>query len=172
MTTVRTRNNYNCAWLFMYHRPMFFTYLFPRSVYALKCLVYSFILTWFTCVILQLLVLIGRTNGIWTYSLNAVKIIDEGKYRRICRYMVLTDSAYWESGAVAARQLANMLVQIRNDRWADSADCTAVFMMFVLTKAYVLFVDVEPYRLTAWGHHWHCWLCSYCHNIISSGSPQ
>ena len=114
----------------------------------------------------------SRTNGICTYSLNAVKIIDEGRYRRICRYMVLTDSAYWESGAVAAWQLANMLVRIRNDRWADSADCTAVFMMFVLTKAYVLFVDVEPYRLTARGHHWHCWLCSYCRNIISTGSPQ
>ena len=35
----------------------------------------------------------------------------------------------------------------------------------------VLFVDVEQCRLTMRRHHWHCWLCSYCHNIISSGSP-
>ena len=35
----------------------------------------------------------------------------------------------------------------------------------------VLFVDVELYRLTVQRQHWHCWLCSYCHHTISSGSP-
>ena len=32
-------------------------------------------------------------------------------------------------------------------------------------------MDVKPYRLTVLRHHWHCFMCSYCHNIISSGSP-
>ena len=37
----------------------------------------------------------------------------------------------------------------------------------------VLFVDVEPYRLTVLRHHRYCCIkiCSYYHNIISSGSP-
>ena len=39
------------------------------------------------------------------------------------RHMVYTDSAYWDSGAVAARQLANAPVWIKNDWWAY---CTAV----------------------------------------------
>ena len=39
-------------------------------------------------------------------------------------------------------------------------------------NACMFFVDVEPYKLTVLRHHWHCWLCSYCHNIISSGSPS
>ena len=39
------------------------------------------------------------------------------------RHMVYTDSAYWDSGAVAARQLGNMPVWIKNDWWAY---CTAV----------------------------------------------
>ena len=30
---------------------------------------------------------------------------------------------------------------------------------------------VEPYRLTLLRHHWHCCICSYSHNIISSGFP-
>ena len=34
------------------------------------------------------------------------------------RHMVYTDSAYWDSGAVATRQLANVLVWIKNDWWA------------------------------------------------------
>ena len=155
--TTGPRMEYNCAWVCIYHWPMFFTYLFPKSVYAIKCLVHVRDL--------QLLALIDwRAGQIESGPTHCVKIIDEGRYRWICRYMVLKDSAYWESRPVAAQQLANMLVRIRNDGWADSTDCTAVFMMFVSTKAYVLFVDVEPYRLTAWGHHWHCWLCSYCHN--------
>ena len=29
------------------------------------------------------------------------------------------------------------------------------------------FVDVESYRLTVLRHHWHCCVCSYCHNIIT-----
>ena len=32
-------------------------------------------------------------------------------------------------------------------------------------------LNVEPYRptVTVWRHHhWHCWLCSYCHNIASA----
>ena len=53
------------------------------------------------------------------------------------------------------------------------------FVMFISTKARhwtyysacLLFVDIEPYRLTVLRHHWHCCICSYCHNIISSGSP-
>ena len=35
------------------------------------------------------------------------------------------------------------------------------------SSAYV-FVNVEPYRPTVTvrrHHHWHCWLCGYCHNI-------
>ena len=31
-----------------------------------------------------------------------------------------------------------------------------------------VFVNVEPYRPTVMvrrHHHWHCWLCSYCHNL-------
>ena len=62
------------------------------------------------------------------------------------------------------------------------AYCTAVLCCSViLTKARhwtyysacVLFVDVEPYRPTVLRHHsahWHCCMCSYCHNISSSGS--
>ena len=53
------------------------------------------------------------------------------------------------------------------------------FVTFISTKAQhwtyysacMLFVDVEPYRLTVLRHHWHCCICIYCHNIISSGSP-
>ena len=54
------------------------------------------------------------------------------------------------------------------------------FVMFISTQVWhwtyysacVLFVDVKKsYRLTVQRHHWHCWLCSYCHNIISSGLP-
>ena len=29
----------------------------------------------------------------------------------------------------------------------------------------------EPYRLTVQRHQWHCCICSYCLNIIGSGSP-
>ena len=53
------------------------------------------------------------------------------------------------------------------------------FVVFISTKARhwtyysacMLFMDVEPYRLTVLRHHWHCCICSYCHNIISSGLP-
>ena len=59
-------------------------------------------------------------------------------------------------------------------------DCTAV--LYICAVLYIidicmtmsllqLFVVVDLYRLTMLIHHWHCCICSYCLNIISSGSP-
>ena len=60
----------------------------------------------------------------------------------------------------------HMAVWIKNNR------CTAVLWRSYRQKlwhwtyysACMLFVCVEPYRLTLWRHHWHCCICSYCHN--------
>ena len=49
------------------------------------------------------------------------------------------------------------------------ADCSAVLWRSywhrhdteLTTEPCVLFVEVEPYRLTVRRHHRHCWLCSY-----------
>ena len=53
------------------------------------------------------------------------------------------------------------------------------FVTFISTKALhwtcystcVLIICGCRAIQTVQRHHWHCWLCSYCHNIISLGSP-
>ena len=86
-----------------------------------------------------------------------------GRWMR--RYMVQTaHSAYWDSGAVTARQLLQRACVIT--WWADSLYCC--FVTFTLTKARhwiyysacILSVDVELYRLTMLRHHWHCSICT------------
>ena len=66
----------------------------------------------------------------WSYALLAMKIIHEesktGKW--MCRHMVQTDLTYWDSGTVAARQLANVPVWLRNDRWAAVLYCCTVLL--------------------------------------------
>ena len=76
---------------------------------------------------------------------------------------------------VAARQLANVPVWVKT---TDKLTVYGCFVTFISTKARhctyysacILFVDVELW-LTVLRHYWQCCICSYCHNIISLGSP-
>ena len=105
---------YVCMSMYLTFLSAFVAPWFPRSVYALKCSVYSGILTcscaWFTTKQQ------GRLE--LPYLLLAVKIIHEESKtgKRMCRHMLQMDSTYWDSGAVAAQQLANAPVWLRNDR--------------------------------------------------------
>ena len=84
--------------------------------------------------------------------------------RWMCRHMVETDSAYWNGEAVAAWQLANAPLWIKNDQWAY---CPTVlwrsYRQRLITYYSACMLLVEPYRLTVLRHHWHCCICSYCH---------
>ena len=102
-----------------------------------------------------------------------------GRWMHCHRHMVYTDSAYWDSGAVTAQQLANVPVWIKKRPMSVLYCCLWCSYWqsceTELTKvpACYVFVDVhvEPYRLKVLRHHWHCCICSYCHNLVSSGSP-
>ena len=138
---------------------MFVTPLFPRSVYALKCSMYS--VYWRAHVVLN-------SKDDWSY-LCLPWFLSIKTDRWMHRHMIFPVSAYWDNGTVAALQLANAPVWIRNNRWADwSAVSWHSYRHrgdFELTTVpCVLFVDVEPYRLTVQKHHCHCWLCGYFHN--------
>ena len=87
----------------------------------------------------------------------------------------INTSAYWDSGAVAAKQFANADACVNQKRPMNWLYCC--FVTSISTKARhwtcygacTLFVDVETFRLTVLRprlrHHWHCCICSYCHNI-------
>ena len=154
-----TRNNgmYLCIYVSMYHLPTFVAPWFPISVYTLKCSV----VYWRAHVRdLQLHALdwTARTTG-------ATRVCHEDYRRR--QVGECTDTWYKQiqptetvHGAVAAQQLTNMPVWIKNDQWAY---CTAVLWRLCqqrcdteLTTVPVSFVDVELYRLTVLKHHWHC----------------
>ena len=109
--------------------PNTFKQIFPpwflRSVYILKCSMYSGIMTcshvWFTT----------EQQDNWSHSLLVVKIIHEesktGKWMH--RHTVQSDSTYWDSGSVVAWQLTNAPVWLRNDQWAAGLYwCFVTFM--------------------------------------------
>ena len=73
-------------------------------------------------------------------------------------------------GAVAAWHLANtpeMTDELSVLLFCDGVHVDKGVTLKTYYCAYVSFVDVEPYRLTVWRHHWHCCICNYSH---SSGS--
>ena len=101
--------------------PVFVTPWFPRSMYTLKCSMYSGILTcscaWFT------------TALDWTARMTAALSLFQPwrlstkTGRWMCRHMVQIDSAYRDSGAVAGRQLACL-----NQKWPMGCWTVYTFM--------------------------------------------
>ena len=154
---------YVCMYVYKYHWPAFVAPWFPRSMYAIRWSMHYGILTsscaWFTTAYTESRTAkqYGRQDN-WSYSLSAVKIIN------VWRQLVETDSAYWNGEAVAAWQLANAPLWIKNDQWAY---CPTVlwrsYRQRLITYYSACMLLVEPYRLTVLRHHWHCCICSYCH---------
>ena len=157
----------------MYHLPRVCRILVPEIRVRHEMLRVFWYIDMLTCVIYMYseiaLNWTARTTGAtcclpWRLSMKT------GRWMR--RHMVYTNSAYWDSEVVAARQLANAACVNQKDRWAVGLCCC--FVMFISTKTWhwtyysacVLFVDVEQYRLTVLRDTsvWHCCLCSYSHN--------
>ena len=91
----------------------------PAHVYMYVCM---YVCMYYVFNIFDVLacVIYNWTARTTSYSLLALKIIHKesrtGKWTH--RHMVLTDSSYWDSGAAAARQLANAPVWLRNNQWS------------------------------------------------------
>ena len=68
------------------------------------------------------------------------------------------DSAYWESGAVAATCHRTCVNQKPTDELTILLFCDVHIDIGTTQNLLqsVLSVDVEPYRLTVQRHHWHC----------------
>ena len=90
-----------------YYSPAFVAPWFPRPVYALKYSVYSGILTysrvWFTNACTPRLHSTEQQGQLATRCLPWRLSTNTGRWMH--RHMVYTDSTYWDTGAVAARQL-------------------------------------------------------------------
>ena len=108
----------------------------------------------------------ARTTGLSCSCLPWRLSTKTGRCMR--KQMVYTDSAYWDSGAVATQQFANALVWIKNNRWAYCTQCCFVTFTCISTKVrhwlnllHCLHVicgcRTVQHRLTVWRHHWH-WL--------------
>ena len=148
--------------------PTFVTPLFPRSVYAPKCSVYSGILmcsyAWFTTAYLHLTEQQGQLEHYSVCCENM--IIDEERYVNAQTHGINWFSLLrqWSCSYLATWQRDGLTVLLFCNIHID------IGTTLNLPQS-AFFVDVEPYRLTVQRHQWHCWPCIYCHNIISSGSP-
>ena len=172
MTTAPTRGIMVCIYLCMYHLSRVCCTLVPK-IYVCPEMLLCIPVYWHAHVCdLQLYALD------WTSRMTGATRVcrEDYRWRQVgeCADTWYNQIQPTETvhGAVAAQQLANMPVWIKNDRWAY---CTAVLWRSCrrrrdteLTTVPVSFVDVELYRLTVLRHHWHCCICSYSHNIISS----
>ena len=127
---------------------------FLRSMYALKYSVYFGILTcsrvWFTTAL----------EGWLELLVSAVKIINWRQVSESC-------ADTWHKWIQLLRQgscscpVGNLPTRLWESKTTDE--------LTVLWRSYWQRHNTE--LTTVLGNHWHCCICSYCHNIISSGSP-
>ena len=148
---------------------MFVAPRFPRSVYALK---YVLCVFWYmlTCIIYNCTLSKDNWSSsclLWRLSTKTVRQVGE--------YADTWYSAYRDSGAVAAGQLANAPVsvnQIQPMGWLYCCFVTFTYIDIGVTMNLPQCLHVaEPPTVWRVDSHWHCWLCSYSHDIISSGLP-
>ena len=97
---------------------------------------------------------VGKCRDAQTYGINGLSLLRQWRCSWTCLYELETTDG--------------LSVLLFNDVRIDSGGT----LNFSSAAACV---NVEPYRptVTVWRHHhWHCWLCSYCHNNSFSYAPS
>ena len=114
----------------------------------------------------------------WTTAellVSAVKIIDEDRQVNAQTYGINGFSLLIQWSCSCPETCQRTCVWIKNDWWAYCRSTAVLWHSYwqrrdtELTTVPACYA--EPCRLTMLRYHWHCCTCSYCHNIISSGSP-